>query len=86
MCSQIMTDWILSIGLKLGLNQFLTDDDLPKLVAGVAGDLSVNPVAIRRADLLRTLQKSFWKTTHESISAGPKTKSFWSDELPERIE
>jgi alcohol dehydrogenase len=59
MCSQIVTDWILSIGLKLGLNRFLTDDDLPKLVAGVGGDLSVNPVAIRRADLHQTLQKIF---------------------------
>ncbi len=59
MCSRIVTDWILSIGLQLGLKRFLTNDDLPKLVAGVAGDLSVNPVAIRRADLYQTLQEIF---------------------------
>ncbi|WP_456115276.1 hypothetical protein [Stieleria sedimenti] len=59
MCSQIVTDWILRIGLQLGLKRYLTHDDLPKLAAGVAGDLSVNPVAIGRADLDRILQEIF---------------------------
>jgi alcohol dehydrogenase class IV len=61
MCSQIVTDWILSIGLKLGLKQFLTEEDLPKLVAGVAGDLTINPVAIGRDDLDRILLEIFLK-------------------------
>lgn len=58
-CSRLMTDWILGIGMELGLKKYLPWDDLPKLVAGVAGDLSVNPVAIERDDLDRIIQEIF---------------------------
>jgi alcohol dehydrogenase class IV len=50
-CSQILTDFIRSLGLQLGLKQFVSAEDIPALVAGVAGDLSINPVPIRGEDL-----------------------------------
>ena len=55
-CSRIVTDFIRSLGLDLRLSSYLTESDLPKLVAGVAGDLSVNPIPIRQEDLLPSFQ------------------------------
>ena len=52
-CGRILADFIRSLGLQLDLKQFVTEEDIPNLVAGVAGDLTVNPVPIEREELNR---------------------------------
>jgi alcohol dehydrogenase len=59
MCSQILADFIGSLGLVLGLKRFITEQDIPNLVDGVAGDLTSNPVPIRHEDLNRMFHEIF---------------------------
>lgn len=63
LCHQIVADFIHSIGLKLRLRDFdISEHDIPNLVAGVAGDLTVNPVPIRRDALERVFHEVLTET------------------------
>jgi alcohol dehydrogenase len=50
-CAHVVSDFISSVGMSVGLHTVLSEEDVPALTACVAGDLSVNPVVVRREAL-----------------------------------